>query len=122
VGVFIWVPFIRFLANPRWHARHTLIHNFWSYLERLKNVIYYHLKSQSYRNHIVSGATGTTVKHTSPSRIEEFVFPSPSNDADLQSINKMFGLFAGVDGIQTLQELSLMELGNLLLRRLALQA
>jgi hypothetical protein len=31
-GVFIWVPFIRFLANPRWHARHTLIHNFWSYL------------------------------------------------------------------------------------------
>jgi hypothetical protein len=32
VGVFIWVPFIRFLANPRWHARHTLIHNFWSYL------------------------------------------------------------------------------------------
>jgi len=31
-GVFMWVPFVRFLANPRWHARHTLIHNFWPYL------------------------------------------------------------------------------------------
>jgi len=31
-GVFIWEPFVRFLANPSWHARHILIHNFWSYL------------------------------------------------------------------------------------------
>ena len=31
-GVFMWVPFIGYLANPRWHARHSLIHNFWSYL------------------------------------------------------------------------------------------
>ena len=32
-GVFIWEPFVRFLANPSWHARHTPIHNFWSYLD-----------------------------------------------------------------------------------------
>ena len=31
-GVFIWVPFIRFLANPSWHARHTLIQNVRTYL------------------------------------------------------------------------------------------
>ena len=39
--------------------------------------LYYLLCSQSYRNEILASATGTTVKHTSPSRIGEFRFLRP---------------------------------------------
>ncbi len=38
-GVFIWEPFVRFLANPSWYARHTLIHNFWSYLNPISKMV-----------------------------------------------------------------------------------
>lgn len=37
----------------------------------------YVLRSQSYRDHILATASGSTVKHTSPSKIEEFEFLLP---------------------------------------------
>jgi type I restriction enzyme, S subunit len=39
--------------------------------------LYYLLCSREYRNEIIAGATGTTVKHTSPSRISAFRFQLP---------------------------------------------
>ena len=44
----------------------------------LKRYLYYLLTTKKYQQSIVSGATGTTVKHTSPSRILEFEFLLPT--------------------------------------------
>jgi type I restriction enzyme S subunit len=42
-----------------------------------RSFLYYLLCSREYRNEIVASATGTTVKHTSPSRIQAFRFELP---------------------------------------------
>ncbi len=39
--------------------------------------LYYLLRSQSYREEILASATGTTVRHTSPDRIQRFRFSLP---------------------------------------------
>ena len=44
----------------------------------LKRYLYYLLTTKKYQQSIVSGATGTTVKHTSPSRILEYEFLLPT--------------------------------------------
>jgi type I restriction enzyme S subunit len=41
------------------------------------NYLHYLLRSRDYRHHVVSGATGSTVKHTAPTRICEFRFLLP---------------------------------------------
>lgn len=43
-----------------------------------KRFLYYLLCTREYRHEVVSSATGTTVKHTSPSRIMAFEFMLPS--------------------------------------------
>ena len=43
-----------------------------------KDFIYWLLRTKDYQEFIVSSATGSTVKHTSPSRIEEYEFSCPS--------------------------------------------
>ena len=42
-----------------------------------KMFLYFLLRSREYRHHVVSGATGTTVKHTSPTKIVSFQFRKP---------------------------------------------
>lgn len=42
-----------------------------------KLYLYFLLRSQEYRHHVVSSATGSTVKHTSPSKIASFEFRLP---------------------------------------------
>lgn len=42
-----------------------------------KTYLYFLLRSREYRHHVVSGATGTTVKHTSPTKIASFQFRKP---------------------------------------------
>lgn len=42
-----------------------------------KDFIYWVLRSREYQKFIVNSATGSTVKHTSPSRICEYTFTSP---------------------------------------------
>ena len=42
-----------------------------------RRFLFYLMRSQSYRNEILAGATGTTVKHTAPERIEKFEFDLP---------------------------------------------
>ena len=43
----------------------------------VKRFLYYTFCSQPYRNEVLASATGTTVKHTSPSRIAAFSLPLP---------------------------------------------
>ena len=43
-----------------------------------KNYLFYLLCTREYRHHILSSATGSTVKHTSPKRILEFEVPLPN--------------------------------------------
>lgn len=40
--------------------------------------LYFLLRSSEYRHHVVSSATGSTVKHTSPTKIASFEFQLPS--------------------------------------------
>lgn len=42
-----------------------------------KVFLYFLLRSKEYRHHVVSGATGTTVKHTSPTKILSYKFRKP---------------------------------------------
>jgi type I restriction enzyme S subunit len=42
-----------------------------------KLFLYYLLRTGSYRNHILAGATGSTVRHTSPGRISDYVTEIP---------------------------------------------
>ncbi|AVH17385.1 restriction endonuclease subunit S [Enterobacter sp. SGAir0187] len=42
-----------------------------------KDFLFYLLCGAEYRNHVLSGITGTTVKHTSPSKILSFTFNKP---------------------------------------------
>jgi type I restriction enzyme, S subunit len=50
-----------------------------------KKFLYYALRTNDYRQYILSGATGSTVRHTSPSRISGYDFSAP-NFLDQQAI------------------------------------
>ncbi len=39
--------------------------------------LYYRLRARDYRHHVLAGATGSTVRHTSPTRIADFCFELP---------------------------------------------
>jgi type I restriction enzyme S subunit len=62
---------------------HRLLHNQRIGLVKFKNneldktFLYFLLRSREYRHHVVSAATGTTVKHTSPTKILSFEFKKP---------------------------------------------
>lgn len=43
-----------------------------------KQLLYYIFCSDSYRHHVLASATGSTVKHTAPTRIQLFKIASPS--------------------------------------------
>ncbi len=62
---------IRYLHNQRIGLLQFLSENF------SKDFIYWVLRSREYQKFIVNSATGSTVKHTSPSRICEYTFNSP---------------------------------------------
>jgi type I restriction enzyme, S subunit len=44
----------------------------------MQKYLYYALRVDSYRSHVLAGATGSTVKHTSPSRILDYQITLPS--------------------------------------------
>jgi type I restriction enzyme S subunit len=50
----------------------------------LKTYIYFAMCQNSYRNYVLSGATGTTVKHTSPGRISDYMLVIPTAEILLQ--------------------------------------
>lgn len=68
---------------------HRILHNQRVGLVELKSdeldptFLYYLLQSREYRHHVVSGATGTTVKHTSPTKIVSFSFRKPPKNTQI---------------------------------------
>ena len=58
-----------------------------------KDYIYWVLRSRDYQKFIVNSATGSTVKHTSPSRICEYVFSAP----DLPTQNNIAEILSSLD-------------------------
>ncbi|MBK9745133.1 MAG: restriction endonuclease subunit S [Saprospiraceae bacterium] len=46
----------------------------------VKHFLYWLMRQDDYRHFVLGGATGSTVKHTSPTRICEFEFPLPSKE------------------------------------------
>lgn len=61
-----------------------------------KFYLYWLMRSISYRSFVLSGASGTTVKHTSPSRICEYKTIIPELDT-LKAFNDMFSGFFDVE-------------------------
>lgn len=83
------IPVIRpqknFLHNQRLGK---IIINYCTQID--KRYLFYLMCSQEYRNEILSSATGTTVKHTSPSRIKKFHFACPPIQ-EQQAIGRILG-------------------------------
>lgn len=69
---------VRFLHNQRL----GLVHFKNSDLD--KRFIYWILRTNSYHTFIVNSASGSTVKHTSPSRIQEYEFEAPDLPTQLR--------------------------------------
>ena len=49
-----------------------------------KTYLYFLLRSREYRHHVLSGVTGTTVKHTSPTKILSFRFRKPPKSVQIK--------------------------------------
>lgn len=56
--------------------------------EKLKYFLFWVMRSEEYRSFVLGSATGTTVKHTSPTRICEYACPIPP-DNKLSDFNKI---------------------------------
>ncbi|AOM41317.1 restriction endonuclease subunit S [Xenorhabdus hominickii] len=75
-----------------------------------KTFLYFLLRSKEYRHHVVSGATGTTVKHTSPTKILSYEFRIPPKDLQISignyllSIEKKISLNLQIN--QTLEQMA----------------
>jgi type I restriction enzyme S subunit len=59
-------------------------------IERIRNIdrsfLYWVMRSDEYQATIVNSATGSTVKHTSPTRIGEYVFLAPIDEKEQEAI------------------------------------
>lgn len=76
----------------------------------LKKYLYYAMRTREYHAYIVSGATGTTVRHTSPSKILDYEFDLPS----YQEQQRIVGILSPIeDKINVLNDVNdnLLELG-----------
>ncbi|MBU2864404.1 restriction endonuclease subunit S [Reinekea forsetii] len=77
---------------------HRLLHNQRVGLVEFKNdeldktYLYFLLRSREYRHHVIGGATGTTVKHTSPTKIMSFEFKKPPKDIQIGIGKKLIAL------------------------------
>jgi type I restriction enzyme S subunit len=71
-------------------AGHRLLHNQRVGLVEFKNdeldkiYLYFLLRSREYRHHVISSVTGTTVKHTSPTKILSYRFRKPSKSVQIE--------------------------------------
>ncbi|EHH0708692.1 restriction endonuclease subunit S [Vibrio vulnificus] len=79
-------------------AGSRLLHNQRVGLVEFKNdelditYLYFLLRSKEYRHHVVSTATGSTVKHTSPTKILSFAFRKPPKDIQIDIGKKLIAL------------------------------
>jgi len=55
--------------------------------------VYLLMRSDNYRNYILATASGTTVRHTSPSRITDYGFLMPSNKDELDILDNLFATY-----------------------------
>jgi type I restriction enzyme S subunit len=91
---------------------HRLLHNQRVGLVGLKGgeldkaFLYFLLRSKDYRQHVVSGATGSTVKHTSPTKIISYEFRKPPFDIQVEIGRKLIAIEQKINlNIQTNQTL-----------------
>ena len=66
-----------------------------------KEFIYWFLRTEHYQKSMVNSATGSTVRHTSPNRIKEYVFYCPQKLEEQKAIAKILTAFD--DKIENLQ-------------------
>ncbi len=79
-------------------SKHRLLHNQRVGLVEInseeidKTYLYFLLHSREYRNHILGGVTGTTVKHTFPKKILSYEFKKPPFEIQVQIGKKLIAL------------------------------
>jgi type I restriction enzyme S subunit len=85
--------------------------------DSLKFFLYWLMRSDEYRNFVLGGATGTTVKHTSPSRVCEFKCIIPSEGV-LTAFNRQVELLYKLELRNEQQSQVLSEVRDTLLPKL----
>lgn len=94
---------LRYLHNQRIGLLQFINYNF------CKDYIYWVLRSRDYQKFIINSATGSTVKHTSPSRIGEYIFSAP----DLPTQTAIAEILSSLDAKIELNDIINQELENL---------
>jgi len=80
------------------YEKNRLLHNQRIGLVEFKNsdldkyYLYFLLRSKEYRHHVISTATGSTVKHTSPTKILSFEFDLPDLEDQRKAANQLLSL------------------------------
>jgi len=83
---------------PAWHGKRFL-HNQRIGLVSLKtddfdlNYLYWLMRTYSYQRFVANGATGATVKHTSPSKICQYKFTAPENKTTQRRIASILSAY-----------------------------
>lgn len=88
----------------------------------LKYYIYWLMRSSDYRFHILGGITGTTVKHTSPSKILDYKFPFCKDQLLIERFVELAEKIQKMVEQMTIESNNLTNLKDLLLSKLATRA
>ena len=87
--------------------------------KQLKYFVYWLMRSRAYRNSILGGITGTTVKHTAPSKILEFKFSLPNIDTLIEKFESYCSVLQKKISLMEREKDCLIEMKDLLLSKLA---
>lgn len=109
--------FVPFGEETRYHHNQRIGLVKFSTNEDLKLWIYELLKTDSYRSWIVGSCTGSTVKHTAPTRIEEYKFVSPPLELAKVFSIKLYEIYEQI-GLNEIESKTLSQLRDTLLPRL----
>lgn len=88
-----------YVAKVPAHTGITYLHNQRLGLIQFKsddidgNFLYWLLRTKSYQQFVLGSATGSTVKHTSPSRIRAFEFKAPKSKSEQKAIANILSSF-----------------------------
>lgn len=82
-----------------------------------KDFIYWLLRTREYQGYIVGSASGTSIMHTSPSRIEDYVFNAPKIIDEQKTISEILNSFEEKINILINQNKTLEKLSQTIFRQ-----
>lgn len=105
------------IPNKRFHHNQRIGKVEFKRGDWMKFYVYWLMRTPEYRSFILSGASGTTVKHTSPSRICEYLAIIPTEDM-LKRFNSTMQSLYSLQANNIVESIQLAELRDTLLPKL----